>query len=367
MAYFQLRGSRVFVFNWLEGRQVMLPRAQTRHLDGEPELVVKEWVARWSNSNKIQKPTFELSPLPKSWDKLITRFGETLSNRGRQSSTTADHLRNLRLTLPFFIERGCKTFADFPNYSRKLGPWLLSIGKTPRRVWALNQSVRQFWLWLDDEGLASGPLKLTAGAKSTNPTPLKRTLTPEEILAFECTREDIGLFILLGYFFSLRPQEVIALRPVDFKAGSATQTLECSLVMQKCGLYGRLAVNIHRQKNAQGVYTKPKTGSGGWVACFNEQAARRIISALAGKPKDQPLFPHGLYWYCTLWRRHSIPSTVSKDMRRASVYWLGHYSEMPITALKNHARHRLIETTTLYTRRPEELNVDEWSELSLDD
>lgn len=49
----------------------MLPRAQTRHLDGEPELVVKEWVARWSNSNKIQKLTFDLSPLPKSWNTLI--------------------------------------------------------------------------------------------------------------------------------------------------------------------------------------------------------------------------------------------------------------------------------------------------------
>ena len=117
MAYFQLCGNRVFVFHRHDGKQIVLPRSETRHLDGEPELVVRESVARWSNQNKIQKPKFDLSPLPKTWNKLIEQFCQALSNRRRQASTTIDHKRNLQLTLTFFAEIGCKTFADFPNYS----------------------------------------------------------------------------------------------------------------------------------------------------------------------------------------------------------------------------------------------------------
>ena len=46
------------------------------------------------------------------------------------------------------------------------------------------------------------------------------------------------------------------------------------------------------------------------------------------------------------------PGMTLKDLRRASLYWLGHYSSVDLVALKNHARHRNVETTSLYTRRP---------------
>lgn len=104
----------------------------------------------------------------------------------------------------------------------------------------------------------------------------------------------------------------------------------------------------------------------GWVACFDEKAARELVKLLVGKPFDQPLFEHGLFWYIKLWKRGGFPNTVTKDMRRASLYHLGHYSDLPVVALKNHARHQNMETTMLYTRRPEELSDNDRGHLDLD-
>lgn len=365
MAFYQYRGRKVSVFFWDGTKQVALPRRVTRHLDGEPEAIVQEWVNRWSNLNEVKKVRPELSAVPNLWSETVDRWCDQLTKMGRDEKTIKDHRRHLLTALPFFTTAGCESWADFPNYSRKLGPWLLSIGKTERRIHAINQSMRLFWKWLDDEGLAEGLLKLTGGFKTKQRTPLKITIKPEEILSFKPERDDIRLLALIGYFFSLRPQEVIALRPMDFKAGSATSDIECCKALGSAGLYNRLAVYIHRQRTNKG-FRKPKMNSIGWVGCFDERAARELVKLMVGRPHDQPLFEHGLFWYIKLWKRHGLPNTVTKDMRRASLYHLGHYSDLPVVALKNHARHQNMETTMLYTRRPEELGENDWGHLDLD-
>lgn len=365
MAFFRLRpGNHVYVYHWNGSKQVTLPRKITKHLDGQPLPVIEEWVNRWSNLNEVQKLRPDLSPLPPAWEPLIDRFCENQLAKGRQPSTVKDHRRHLFSALPFFVDSSCVALADFPEASRKLGPWLIKTGKIPRRIHAINQSMRLFWEFLDGEGLAEGVLKLTAGHKTANRTPLKKTVAPEELFDL-FTRPDIRLLALLGYFFSLRPQETLALRPCDFRVGSKAAELECCKVLTEAGLYGRLAVNIHRQKTSNGL-AKPKKNSFGWVACFDEKAAKEIVRVLASKDLNEPLFGHGAFWYIKLWKRYGLPNSVLKDLRRASLYHLGHYSKLPVTALKNHARHSSIETTMLYTRRPEELNENDQINFDLD-
>lgn len=301
MAFPSFRGRRVFVFYYPPGgtRQKALPREQTRHLDGEPEEVVREWVTRWSNLNEIQKvrPDLVTSALPAKWQKLIDDFCSHLKAKGRADNTISDHRRHVETSLPFFIEQGCSSLSDFPKYSRKLGDWLLGRGKTPRRVYAINQSLQVFWRYLDvNRGLVEGVLRLVGGQKDKAPTPLKLTIAPTDILSFAFTKDDIKLFALLGYFFSLRPQEVLALTPGHFKAGSTASTLECCKTLANVGLYDKLAVHIVRQKVGN-KFKDPKKNSVGWVGCFNPEAAKVIVKLLIGKKSTDLLFPHRVDTY----------------------------------------------------------------------
>jgi hypothetical protein len=128
--------------------------------------------------------------------------------------------------------------------------------------------------------------------------------------------------------------------------------------MAAAGLYDRLLVKIYRQKS-RGLnhMPDPKANSKGLVACFSEEAAKIIVQELNLKERDETLFPFGADWYFKSWRRHGYPDLTLKDCRRASLYWLGHYTKLDVVALRNHARHKSIETTALYTRRPLDLSV----------
>ena len=122
--------------------------------------------------------------------------------------------------------------------------------------------------------------------------------------------------------------------------------------MNQANLFSRLAVRITQQRSRRLGLTEPKAGSLGFVACFHETAAQRIVHILKSSPKEEPLFPFGNDWYFKRWRRDGFPKLTLKDCRRASLYWLGHYTDLDIVALRNHARHTDIKTTSLYTRRP---------------
>lgn len=371
MAYWQRKSNnRIFVY--YHDKQTLknntLPRIQTRHLDGQGDDVIEEWVERWSNLNEVKtvRPDLARTPLRGEWATLIDEFCAFMQKEGRAPNTIKDHKRHLLTALPYFAEVGCERFADFYSHSRRLSAWLTERGKTARRIWAINQSLSLWWEFLDEQkGLVEGKLKLTGGHKTKNSTPLKLILKPEDILSSKCSHDQIRLMMLIGYYFSLRPQETLALTPAHFRAGNQAAFLECCKALGSAGLFSKLAVNIERQK-VGGKFKAPKKNSVGWVGCFDEAGAREIVSLIKDTKKDELLFPLTTDTYFKLWRKHGLPNTVSKDMRRASLYWLGHYSTLPISALKNHARHQSIETTMLYTRRPEELSDSDWQQLDLD-
>ncbi len=74
--------------------------------------------------------------------------------------------------------------------------------------------------------------------------------------------------VLLGYFFSLRTDEVFGLRKQDFIAGKRAAIFEAAKVMEKHGLYGKLVINIRQCRSADGtVYEPSSRKKGGIVAC----------------------------------------------------------------------------------------------------
>jgi hypothetical protein len=137
--------------------------------------------------------------------------------------------------------------------------------------------------------------------------------------------------------------------------------------MARAKLFNRLLVKITKQRSpALSGPAKPKAGSRGWVACFDRDAAIEIVKHLNRFPNAGPIFNFGNDWYFKRWRREGYPGLSLKDLRRASLYWLGHYTSLEISALKNHARHKSIMTTALYTRRPFEEIVSRSGTLDLD-
>ncbi len=152
----------------------------------------------------------------------------------------------------------------------------------------------------------------------------------------------------------------------DFRAGRQVEQLECSKAMRRAGRFSRLTVRVSIQRDDYGQMKTPKASSSGWVACFDETAAKHLVEALT-KHKNSTLFPKSNNAYYKLWKS-SGASTSIKDLRRASLYYLAHYTKMQSYPLdiQKHARHKDFKTTQLYLRRPSEELSSESGPLSLE-
>lgn len=366
MAFWQRKsGNRIFVYYWDKAamKQRTLPRDETRSLDMLTTEEIDAWVHNWELKHIPVSLELDHDPLSDPlWIAAVDAFCNFLDlDFGRHPSTIQIHRRNLLVfALAFFRhELELENLADIREHSRLMSPWLRKRFNLPEtKIKAIHHSLRMFWNWLSEEGVATGQLLLRSRRLGPRQTPLQQLPTPDDILSWIGERSDLRLLLLLGYFFSLRPQETFALQVNDFVAGKLAQTQEPCRVMAAAGLYDRLLVKIYRQKS-RGLnhMPDPKANSKGLVACFNEDAAKEIVKDLNQRERDQPLFPFGADWYFKSWRRYGYPNLTLKDCRRASLYWLGHYTNLDIVGLRNHARHKSIETTALYTRRPLDLSV----------
>jgi hypothetical protein len=368
MAYWTRRPNRaVYVFDTVNGKQVALARKHTRHLDREPDHNVERWVQNWTLTHNIKRPA-EGTLTHQDTLKLLDQFGDYQRSRGKAPKTVDDYRRFLAdYVLPFFVQvENLSEPTQWPTKSVRLYHHLHTTRQAgPRTVDVCNVALRQFWKWLVEEGVATGTLHLRNSVKLANNTPLQFTLTPDQLLAHNFKSPKIRLLALIGYFFSLRPQELVALRPCDFRAGSQAILLECCRVMNKAGLYNKFAVSVTRQRRGTEFVT-PKRGSSGFVACFNERAAKEIVASLRGLAPDELIFPARIDQWYKVWRGEGYPGLTLKDLsRRASVYFLGHYGGLEFVGLKNHARHSDPATTALYVRRPGE-DQGEFTELDLD-
>lgn len=340
--YFFRKKSAVYITYYKDSRLVCLPRSESRHLDHLPDDQVKLAVKRLEALQGVREVRPDLAPCP---DNLIDLIGRFVAHRASEGAdmTTLKHYKACLLSAGVYMGW---PLAEWPERSRGFVEWSKDM-----REWKRNRCrmyLLLFWKWAVYEGLATGDLYIRPVKQKVKQTPLSYTVTPEKVLSWSL-EPHLKLLVLLGYFCSLRPQEIIALNRSDFTGGQSAVGLECCKVMASIGLYNRFAVRIDRQRKTK-VSKPPKGDSYGWVACFDEAAAKTIVELVKGIEGD--LFPLSLSRYETLWRRSGLGLDI-KDLRRASLYWLGHYTQIQLIPLMNHARHKHSSTTLLYLRRPD--------------
>ncbi len=324
---------------------------------------------------------------------LRTRLGQYimfLQNHKQQDEKTwkqtEGNLRNH--ILPYFLDRDTpiREPGDWPGVSIKLTDYLLEKGVTSLTTRRCLLNLAGFWTWMRDEGLVHSDLRLRNPPMELAKTPLKIMISPSEMFIKIAKIENprFRFIALVGYFFSLRPQEIFGLRVGDFRGGSKVADLECTKAMHKIQLYSKLAVRVQRQRGSKTANIKrvKTAGSEAWAACFNQKAAEMIVNLIkqfeaeANAAKEAPdicerWFPHGYKWYSDHWagnggrRVQGIPGLKMKDLRRASLYWLGFHTESTLLDIMKHARHANDKTTLLYLRRPDEEVEDEGDVLDL--
>ena len=376
MAFWQRKNSAVYVYTRREGKQTPLPRAETKHLDGLEDHNVQAWVDQWERQYegaKVQADgiLFNSDRLTKLLDDFCAY---RISHKKKNPATVRTHHNFiLNHAIPFFLQNDppLKDPNQWPGVSVRLLEHLKAKGLPTSSIQHTNTGLRFFWEYLLEEGVVQTqiPLRLRGPVQERQPTPLTEFLTPDQAWkwAENCQDYDLRLMLLCGYFFSLRPHETFGLMRSDFKGGTAATLLECTKAMARAGRFGRLAVNITRQRTKPGTTKPPKAGSAGWVACFDERAAKLLVDMIRERDPQELLLNKWLPdWHTRRWAKEGIPNVTLKDLRRASLYWLGHHTplqERPLDLMK-HARHVDFDTTLLYLRRPDE--TVELDELDLD-
>ena len=369
MAYWTRRPQGyVYVYTFQDGKRKSLPRKKTKHLDGQPDHNIQAWVTNWSLCNegkKYQHIRYNIEGT--ELDRLLSRYLKYLAEEGRAEDTIKQHSLMLRRwIIPFFIsfEPALNDPVQWPGSARYLQSWMRDHDSPESNLFRANVALRTFWDFLQLEGRVPQEiaLKLRNVQTPNKATPLNFTISPEEVLSFVESSKDLDLkFIALaGYFFSLRPQEVFALKAIDFRGGPNVQPLDAAKAMNRVNLYDKFAVNVLKQRTNAGKLKDPKAGSSGWVCCFNREAALALVKLMDGLEPESPILKNDNRKIYRKWSQSGIQNLTIKDLRRSSLYWLGHFSDLRPFELQKHARHRSLETTSLYLRRPDE-ELQEWS------
>lgn len=349
------------------GKTEDVPRSLYKHLDGQPEHNVWHWIAQNLDRPETKPPmTGELSGLV---ERFITFYRDMLE---KSDQTYLEHRRHLlKHVIPYFLSQN-PPLTD-PNLwhscSQQMTEYLLGEKKlTKGQIRRCNTALRKFYAWLNYAKITAVPTILVhppASDKERKATPLKVFISPNQ--AVELARNepdsDLRCILLFGYFFSLRPQEIFGVKVGDLRVGKLVAQLEASKAMAGLDLYRYMAVNVVRQRDKKKKESRPKNDSRGWVACFSEAGAELVVEALENREPHEPVcirMPNQLY---KLWREKY--GFAIKDLRRASLYWLGHNTEMTLTQMMKHARQRSEEALQLYLRRPEE-QLEAWTSLTRD-
>lgn len=372
------RGVYVYYYDTREGRLRQVPRSVTRDWDGLPEEEILARKRKWEEDHGLARDRIErhsLSPddkLKKLWDSYQTsrmRF-----KKRRAGTAEAENQIFETYICPFFVKLHTK---KDPTQWHSLVPdfhnWLFErpISDAYRRsiLWALER----FGKYLVFARAMTFPFTIqTPTAENHKVTPLKVRLAPEEILravrahAFKrphrkhasktrVSQINYKLAVLVGYFASLRPEELYALEKSDFSTGEKAETVSKTYVgLKAAGLGSRLAVKIN--KSLKGGTVEPHVKSDhsyGYVTIWYPDAARVIAEMVRGLP-DGRLFPFTRGYLDKAWREIVFPvlGATAHDLRRASGLYLGRTIRIPPTLLQEHMRHAELDTTLLYTREP---------------
>lgn len=393
-----MRTKSGLVRGW-ESDKTSIKRENLRHLDNLSDDQVEAYFQNLNSSRVSRKINPEV--LTEVSRKYIDLFLIWLSGRGRSRHTISQHRTNLHTAALYFDRQG--TLSHWPRYSVKLRVYLKERGLSENHINKIQMSTGQLWKYLrKHERIVEGPIDFdeTVGHAKSKDTPLKRHLTPQEVLEWcrACKVLHVRLMALVGYFASLRPQETFAQTETDFIGGAEALTFECSKVMSSIGMFNGFTIDVLKQRGVRlGEIGDPKKHSSGVVSVFNREAALLIVDTIRGvralnlakargdvelavsrvksaKPYRRAraekavnktdkalevaeggvLFQNGNRLYEGLWAAKGLEEVTLKDLRRASGYWLANYTVIKLESLHLHMRHKDIQTTSLYFRRAKE-------------
>jgi hypothetical protein len=368
MGYPQRKGKAVYVYfhDPETGKNKPLPRDETRHLDGATDEQIKAWIQNYAAIHGYRVHNEE-HVIGDKWIKLVDNFLTTPEVTGKNIKTQGDYKRYLtQYVLVYFVNYlGLNDLYQWTYKSGGLAAYLVNERKVSGyMVKKCNVALRMFWGYLIDTGEMhqSIDLRLKTVKIPKPDTPLEKVYTPEDIFKMSVKLpSDLRLMMLCGYFMSIRPQELFALKTTAFSAGVKAVDAECAKVMKSARLYNGLVAYIDEQRTQAGEYTDPKGGIKAMVACFNKKAAEQIVALIKElrKPNQPYLYLKPNDHYFKRWDDLKLGLTV-KDTRRSSLYWLAHNTKLTPVAIKNHARHTKMETTDKYLRRPKGVNEQDF-------
>jgi integrase len=351
-----------------EQKQKWAPREVTAAWDGQPFEAAEAGLERWLAENGAARVRARRRALSQA-DELAHLIEDFIEEcRLLRPDTSENTHRAVRGHLQTYVQQyfvnthGVKNVRDWWQHTSGFTRWLretfphLSFGT----VKLVGQNLRRFGEYLVEEGIIRQPWRvksLRRAAKERRITPLPRPILPAEVLEEARQLEaPMALALLLGYFTSLRPQEVYGLRREDFLTGErARKDAKTWERLAKLGLGSGLSVSVARARTRKGTEELLKTHySYGTVNCWSAEGAQAIAALL----KDLP--PGPLYGETPRdelnrqWRDvvHCRLGLFLYDLRRASGLYLGRTVGADILLLQDHFRHSSIQTTLLYTRRP---------------
>jgi len=368
------RKNHVYVYTWdrEQSKQVSLPRSYTKHLDNQTDSYIDSWVSDWALKHEHKKIQLQHLRMAGSIaDQYLNQYCDYLAAEGELTPKTIaqDHKQKLdKYVLPFFASQGCEHPNEWPEASIRMRDWLRDQGVTEGVIYRCNIAVKGFWKWLGEEKKTSSGYDLNlrtpkSSQRKSSKTPLKVLVKPEQV--YKLYRDfripfTLRFYALVGYFFSLRPQEIFAVAPETFIAGN-NRILKYELVQsfRKLDLDTRLVANVMTHRTETGsVEPCPEKKSGGVVPCWDKQGEELLFDALekfyGGKFEHYRTNDKGY----AMWKKYVYPilGCTMKDMRRASIYHIGHHTSLAtvITVVKDYARHSSLVTTELYLRSPDE-------------
>lgn len=377
MAYWNRKGKfgKVYVYSYYVDGQYQkkpkpLPREQTNHLDPLEDLQVQQWVdqweLRWEKNDKFQPTRILYS------DDLITAYLEKYKAhllKYRSESTALNRVSIIRrYAVPYFLSQNppMKDPQLWVSVSIKLLEHLERQSLSWSLMAAINTDLRGFYRYLIEEGIVQHgrelPLRFPKKSEEDAATTLEFDLTPEAMLTFIAKQKDwrVKLMGLLGYFFSLRPQETFGIKRSDFISKSdLIANMDCTRRMSRAKLFDKFVVYVDRQRTNKGKLIAPKMGSRGHVACWNSEAAKQVVQIIKELESEVLVFKNQNRHLYDLWDTAALGLTL-KDLRRASLRNLGFETDMGDAPLhlKDHARHNDFKTTLLYLRPPAQTSSD---------
>ena len=254
MAYWLRRNDgKVYAYTrYTDGKYHKKPRqisrTETKKLDGQDDTQVEQWVRdyefRWEKNEKFQPDQVLLS------DELLSAYLEKYKLhllKYRSKSTAFNRISTIRrYSIPFFLSQ--KPPMKDPQLWVGVSVKMLEYFEKEKLSWsmicAINTDLRGFYKYLIEEGIVQHGrmllLRFPKKSEGDKETPLPFVVTPDEMLKFCSGVADpkVKLMGSLGYFFSLRPQEVFGLKKSDFIAKKEkVTTLDCVKHMTKSGLF----------------------------------------------------------------------------------------------------------------------------------